>query len=504
MKYTIFSEKAKAHKKPLHHKTVVPVSYVHFEEDKLAFQKVRAVKDAKCNLPILLNAGDSVTLDFGEHCVGCLHYTVNHTYTITDSPLRLKFTFGEMPLELTVPSDEYHGTLGDGWLQNEVKTSVFLPCAVQLERRYAFRYVRIERIDNATKFPVEIQQLYCDCVSSVSRESAAEFAISDPFLKRIYDISLDTLCSCEQDVFEDGPKRDRRLWIGDLRLQALTDYVSFKNIDLIKRCIYLFASYRIDGAVAPYVFPDSPPYVDGWVFDDYSLFFISCIYDYMENCGDLELPAELYDIALQQAQIVGAKIETMKVTPFIDWCDGLDKSVAIIGVYIYTLRQLYAIAKKLQKDATWIKAEIDKAEMALRGFYSEKEGLFVTESNQISWHSQVWAVLSGVLTKDENVKVLENIETSKTAFTMRTPYMMHYYLEALYSCNLKKKALDFLKGYWGKIVACGFDRCPEIFNPENQFESPYNAPEINSACHAWSCTPVYWLHMLDAENTDKE
>lgn len=26
---------------------------------------------------------------------------------------------------------------------------------------------------------------------------------------------------CMQSVFEDGPKRDRRLWLGDLRLQAL-------------------------------------------------------------------------------------------------------------------------------------------------------------------------------------------------------------------------------------------------------------------------------------------
>ena len=26
-----------------------------------------------------------------------------------------------------------------------------------------------------------------------------------------------------QDVFEDGPKRDRRLWLGDLRLEALAN-----------------------------------------------------------------------------------------------------------------------------------------------------------------------------------------------------------------------------------------------------------------------------------------
>jgi hypothetical protein len=30
-----------------------------------------------------------------------------------------------------------------------------------------------------------------------------------------------------QEVFEDGPKRDRRLWLGDLRLQALVNDVTF-------------------------------------------------------------------------------------------------------------------------------------------------------------------------------------------------------------------------------------------------------------------------------------
>ena len=79
---------------------------------------------------------------------------------------------------------------------------------------------------------------------------------------------------------------------------------------------------------------------------------------------------------------------------------------------------------------------------------------------------------------------------------MRTPYMMHYYIEALYNSELKKEALEFIKDKWGKMMSAGFDCCPEVFNTENQFESPYNAPEINSACHAWSCTPAYWLKKL--------
>jgi hypothetical protein len=36
---------------------------------------------------------------------------------------------------------------------------------------------------------------------------------------------------------EDGPKRDRRLWLGDLRLEALANYETYRNFDLVKRSL---------------------------------------------------------------------------------------------------------------------------------------------------------------------------------------------------------------------------------------------------------------------------
>jgi alpha-L-rhamnosidase len=59
-------------------------------------------------------------------------------------------------------------------------------------------------------------------------------------------VSLRTLRDCMQTVFEDGPKRDRRLWLGDLRLQALADYVSYRNDDLVKRSLYILAGTATD------------------------------------------------------------------------------------------------------------------------------------------------------------------------------------------------------------------------------------------------------------------
>lgn len=502
IKNKAFEEKAIYYKKPLLKTVQKPIRFVDFMENSSSFQGVSVIAKEEITYPIVLNFKDKVILDFGDHFVGYLHFRLDYygDIKIADAPSRLKFTFGEFPYEMTANPEEYKGGLGSAWLQNEERSYVFLPCECTLERRYSFRYLMIERTDT-TCFPLKISDIFAECVSAVDIKSIPDFNSGDKYLDKIYEISLKTLKECEQDVFEDGPKRDRRLWIGDLRLQAITDYCTFGNIDLIKRCIYLFAAYTAEHKmVAPCVFPDSPPCVDEWTFADYSLFFISCLYDYYNNTKDKALPEELFNVALEQAEAVGKafnkKSGELALNPFIDWCKGLDKSVAFTGVYIYVLKQLKELCEALGKNHPFIDEEIKEAAELLKKYYNEDKKLFIPQSGQISYHSQIWGVLSGVFEKDKNIAILENMKQIKTDFTMRTTYMRHFYIEALYNNGLYSDALDFIKDYWGKIVDAGFDCCPEVFNPDNEFESPYNAPEINSACHAWSCTPAYWIPLL--------
>jgi len=493
---------ANQYQRPLKHRTVFPCNTSALQQDPTAFQGVRVISVSDFQLPFRMNSGDRVILDFGDHCVGYLHFALDHFHKIRicDSPLKLRFRFGEFPLELSTPPEAYHGTLGSGWLQLEDRSMVFMPYSGTLERRYAFRYLQIERLDSGA-YPIQFTDLHAQCVSAVDLTDAVPYSIPDSLLQKIYDMSLKTLKECEQSVFEDGPKRDRRLWIGDLRLQALTDYGTFRNLDLIRRCICLFAGYRnAQGLVAPCIFPDSPPCMDQWIFADYSLFLISCLFDYAEHTGDLKLTEEIYPIALEQAQLIADKYNAhtnrIDANPFIDWCPDLDRSTALLGVFLYTLRQLRSLTCLLSMKTDWIDAQIQKMAQALSKCYDPKQGLFLGASGQISWHSQVWAVLSGTLSAEESRALLLRMQTTPTPYTMRTPYMLHYYLEALVQCGLSEQALQTIRDYWGKMVEFGFDCCPEIFNPASPLESPYSAPEINSACHAWSCTPAYWIPRL--------
>jgi alpha-L-rhamnosidase len=125
-----------------------------------------------------------------------------------------------------------------------------------MPRRHAFRYVKIEVISTSLRFKVKFSKLKAHAVTSASFEdppgltfskTGSDLGMEDKALLQAIDrASLKTLRNCMQTVYEDGPRRDMRLWIGDLRLQAACSYVTFKDYDLAKRCLYLFAGLPFD------------------------------------------------------------------------------------------------------------------------------------------------------------------------------------------------------------------------------------------------------------------
>lgn len=164
-----------------------------------------------------------------------------------------------------------------------------------------------------------------------------------------------TLQNCMQFVFEDGPKRDRRLWLGDLRLQALANYSTFRNMDLVKRCLYLFAALtRDDGRIGACLFIEPDYIVDDTFFFDYSLFFVPALYDYYMESGDKETLKELWPSAYRQIELAQKEFSEENLIDsrnpmfcFIDWTEGLDKQAAAQAVYNYCVKRGMEIARIL-------------------------------------------------------------------------------------------------------------------------------------------------------------
>ena len=70
----------------------------------------------------------SVIVDFGEHLTGYLDFSLKLlSQQVSDAPVRIKFTFAEVPSELNTPFDPYPGGLSRAWLQDEVMTLMTVP-----------------------------------------------------------------------------------------------------------------------------------------------------------------------------------------------------------------------------------------------------------------------------------------------------------------------------------------------------------------------------------------
>lgn len=440
---------------------------------------------------------------------GYFTFSVNSLDKAADGPIRLKFTFGEVPSEVAVPLDPYPGTLSRAWLQDEIITVMEAPTTITIPRRLAFRYVKIELLASSGYFDFAINDMICHAQTSVTNEPEKLSESASPIIKEIEKVSLNTLRECMQTVYEDGPKRDQRLWIGDLYLQSMANNYSFKQYDLAKRCLYLLAGVSDENGYLLATVIEKPyprPQENQFLFE-YALLFNATLKDYVQATGQREVAEDLWPVAKKQLDIIRTYLQKDGLLDFqkldgewwvfFDWKEDLYKEVAAQGLSIFALKETYELAKLLgkEKEIADVPEMIRKMTAAAKKYmYDSKSGLFTgTGDKQISYASQIWMILSGVTTKKEGEKALRALVTAENVCYPGTPYLYHYYIQSLVDCGMEKEARESLINYWGGMVEKGADTFWEAYDPNNDFISPYNFYPVNSYCHAWSCTPVYFI-----------
>ena len=507
-------EIAEANKPVLNHKKIFPEKLVIINPSKTAFHgwSLIAESNAHSLFQRKLSTGDAFTLDFGEHLVGYLHFSLNLIGDAMGGPLRLKFIFGEIPAEVAEPFDSYAGTLSRAWLQDEIVTVETLPFSMVLSRRFAFQYLKVEVLAASFDYRFVFSEIYVDAVSSAPSDiDSYSLKKVSPGLKALDIVGLRTLRNGMQTVFEDGPKRDRRLWLADSPLQALTNYYSYKNYDLVKRCIYLFAALICDdGRLPACVYERPSPHKGPEFILDFSILYASTLLDYGIHSYDWESVKELWPVALKQFHFIWDHLDKRNLFKdigkwwiFIDWHSELDKQGPMQGLILYCFHRAVALAVKIdrQDDVSHFQMASKKMTESARDSLQKSSGeLFVSgEKKQISWASQIWMILGDVVSPEEGKIILKKLLNQPNAIKPATPYIYHYAVEAMLKCNLKEQALELIKYYWGGMISHGASTFWEIYDPENPDFSPYDDFLINSYCHSWSCTPSYFIRKYFAD-----
>lgn len=453
-----------------------------------------------------LSKGSRVCLDFGDHQVGYLILKLGYRGSHPDAPVWLKLHFAENPVELLEDVQAYRGWICSSWIEEEQLHVDVVPSELKLPRRYAFRYVMIEVLDISAKFNLLLEYAECTAVSSVADTQLADFKAQNPQAARLDQIACRTLHNCMQTVFEDGPKRDRRLWMGDLRIQALANYETYRDNDLVKACLYLFAALTMeDGRVGACLFLEPVPQVDDTQMFDYSLFFINTLWDYYEATNDIETLQELWQTACRQIDLAAECLDADHLVRdsevlgwcFVDWNLNLNKQASAQGIFLYALSAAIRISQVLgdvMQEELLAELYCKCRNAANEHLWDKQKKCYVSGADrQVSVASQVWMVLGEAISGEAAADLLEQVMIMPEAESMVTPYMYHCYVDALIHAGQMHQALNRLEAYWGGMMHAGADTFWELYNPENEQESPYGGTIVNSYCHAWSCGPAYFL-----------
>lgn len=448
-----------------------------------------------------MGKGDVLLLDFGTHLVGHVTLRLGYEGAHPDAPAWIRLRFAERECELREDPQAYTGWISSGWIQWEQLHVDVLPAELSLPRRYAFRYLQLEVLDTSSRFRLTVEEATCVATTSADVTKCPPYR-ADPRLEALDAAACLTLRECMQEVFEDGPKRDRRLWLGDLRLQALANYETYRNYDLVKRCLYLFAGTTLDdGAVGGCLFTQPRVEVDQMRMFDYALLFIPTLLDYHEATGDMDTLRELAPTAFRQVALANRCFDEGDLALdtealgwcFVDWKEGLNKQASAQGIYLYCLKAAVKIAELLGEDD--LRADFldhyARKQAAAERLWDEEKGFYISgDEGQISWASQVWLTLGGAA--HGSSQLLLKLPQSD-AVGMVTPYMYHNYVDALLSAGARDEALGWLTRYWGGMLDQGADTFWELYDPEDPDTSPYGGTIVNSWCHAWSCAPAYFL-----------
>lgn len=247
----------------------------------------------------------------------------------------------------------------------------------------------------------------------------------------------------------------------------------------------------------PNVIPD-----DTYLYD-YSLFFVSTLYDYVMATDDRDTLDALWPLAYRQIELALERVDERGVVKddetwwaFIDWHPELNKQAPAQAVLIYNMKSAIRLANLVgDACADLLEKRVQQLEKAtLEHLWDAELAYFVSgEKRQISWASQVWMVLAGVPEAEQGKCLLLRLLQDPDAIPMTTPYMVHHFIEALILAGEKETAITEMKRYWGQMIKDGADTFWELYDPTDSSFSLYGSHLINSYCHAWSCTPAYLI-----------
>ncbi len=323
---------------------------------------------------------------------------------------------------------------------------------------------------------------------------------------RIWDISLRTLKRCMHETYVDCPFYEQLQYTMDSRAEMLYTYEVSGDDRLPKQAMEAFRlSQRYDG-----ILKASAPTQGVNVIPGFSIFYILMVHDHMRYFGDRELIKHhfgcienvlgYFDSHLTEKGLVGdvgGILFEHKYWSFIDWCAEWDETIGVPTakkngqaaltmeslLYLYGLKKTSEIADFIGR-ADYSKECLAKAkqlEKAIKDNCINSEGLLTDgpDSDNISTHCQVWAVLCDILSCEQGKNSIAKTYR-KEGIPQCSVSMSFYLIGALDKLGVLQE-YDSVWDPWRHMLSNNLTTCVE------------NDTDERSDCHAWGAIMLYAL-----------
>jgi hypothetical protein len=442
---------------------------------------------------IHLEPGGTHLVDFGEELVG--HLTMRG-----DAPMRVTLAPGESELEARDFDERTENPLRLAGLVS--------PGTWRDSRRSALRWVCVR---NDGVAPVEVD-VGLDAFE-VALDCRGEFRCADPLLEQIYEVARRTVVRCTHDYIEDGPKRDRLLWLGDLAAVADVFGLTIGDLRPLRRSLLLAASVQLRNGALPGVCP----HPNDLVLADYVPLWILAVRGYVAHSGDLATAALLLPAVERAAAYLAERIgpeglvgpeEETDWWVFLDWDrrEPFGSPVEKRG-YVVVLSLMSAAAFDAAADlAGWLGRERDAAgwrarAVLLREHVTERawneDARCVVDwvrggerTRHVSRFTTAWALLAGLGDASRRAAMADLLaHPAGRAEPTTTGYGQAYNVAALFDARHPEAALALVRRYWGTMLERGATTFWESFDPEESRATEldlYGRRYGVSRCHGWS------------------
>ncbi len=431
----------------------------------------------------------SLLLDFGREVAGRLLVESG-----SSAPITLAIAYGESEVEAEAtgltPGQQGGNYLGTNRLE-------VLPHATARGPKSAFRFVRIQFLRGPAEAAVRsirLEGIYYPVPQKGS------FTSSDPVLNRVWETGAYTAHLCMQDGLWDAPKRDRGRWVGDIDVEGRVLATAFGDATLTEDTLRRLAEATPAGQ-----------HVNG--IPSYTALWLTSLQTLYQHTGDGAFVESQHAAIVRFVERLDRDLgPNHLIAPggkdwhFVDWAPGMygQTREARVGTELQYVRGYRAAASLLQAlgDAQTAAGYLKRASEIKGALNRQFDPTHLTLGG--TWQLNALSVISlGGQPEGAGIwpDVLAHVKQDSPTDQSISPYFGAYLLDAFSELHHPEAALEWIRAYWGGMLAQGatsfwesYDlRWPKGPNFALSLQADGTSGSFVSLAHGWSSGPTAWL-----------